>query len=63
VKEKGIPTNIAIESKTNELHAMVVENDLDMEMKKCWYQQTKFKELMFRQLTLHKSDINALAGT
>jgi hypothetical protein len=40
---------------------MVVENDLDMEMKKCWYQQTEFKELMFRQLTLYKSDINALA--
>ena len=63
MKEKGIPTKLAIESKTNELHAMVVENDLDMEMKKCWYQQTEFKELMFRQLTLHKSDINALAGT
>jgi hypothetical protein len=34
MKEKGIPTKLAIKSKTNELHAMVVENDLDMEIKK-----------------------------
>jgi hypothetical protein len=32
-------------------------------MKPCWNQQTKFKNLMVRQLTLHKDDINALADT
>ena len=41
MEEKGIPTKLAIENKTNELHAMEVENDLDMKMKKCWYQVTK----------------------
>jgi hypothetical protein len=40
---------------------MVVDNDFELEMKTCWYQQTKFKNLMFRHLTLHKGDINALA--
>jgi predicted metalloenzyme YecM len=34
-----------------------------MEMKKCWYQQFEFRELMFKQLKLHKNDINALART
>jgi hypothetical protein len=33
-----------------------------METKKCWYQQIEFRELMFKQLKLHKSDINSLEG-
>jgi phosphoribosylcarboxyaminoimidazole (NCAIR) mutase len=31
MEEKDIPTKLAIEGKSNELHAMVVENDLNME--------------------------------
>jgi hypothetical protein len=42
---------------------MVVENDIELEMKTCWYQQTEFKKLMFRQIMLHKSDMNALEAT
>jgi hypothetical protein len=32
-------------------------------MKKWWHQQIEFRELIFKQLTPHKNDINALAET
>jgi hypothetical protein len=61
MEEKGIPTKLAIENKIDGLQSLVVENELNIEMKKCWYQLIEFRELMFKQLTLHKNDINALA--
>jgi hypothetical protein len=43
MEDKGILTKLAIESETNELHAMVVENDIEFEIKTCWYQKMSFK--------------------
>jgi hypothetical protein len=63
MQEKGIPAKIAIENKVDVLQALIVENELNMEMKKCWHQQSEFRELMFKQLALHMNDINTLAGT
>jgi hypothetical protein len=61
MQEKGIPTKLAIENKVNEIQALIVENELNIEMKKCWHQQTEFRERIFKNTMLNKNDIKGFS--
>jgi hypothetical protein len=45
MEEKGVPSKLAVENKIVGLQALIVNNELNMGMKKCWYQLIEFREI------------------